>query len=46
MIESYSDAFHTKRHRRHSKKLVMVRAELTNLALNSETSLEDLAAIG
>jgi len=34
MMESYSNAFHTKRHRRCSKKLKMVHVELTNLALN------------
>jgi len=45
-MESYSDALHTKRHKRHTKRHMIVSAELTNLALNSETSLEDLAAIG
>ena len=31
MMESYFAACHTKRHRRHSKKLTAVCAELTNL---------------
>ena len=31
MMKSYSASFHTKRHMRHSKKLMMVCAELTNL---------------
>ena len=43
MIESYSDAFHIRRHKRRSKKLVTVCAELTNPDLSSETGLEDLA---
>ena len=46
MMESYSDAFHLKRHRRRSKKLMMVCAELTNPDPSSETGLEDLAIIG
>ena len=45
-MESCSDTFHTKRHRKHSKKLMMVYAELTKLDLSSETGLEDLAIIG
>jgi len=46
MMEYYSDAFHIKRHRRHSKNLMTVCAEFTNLDLSSETGLEDLAIIG
>ena len=44
-MESYSATFHTKRHMRHSRKLMMVYVELTNLDLSSEISLEDLATI-
>jgi len=46
MMESCSDAFHTKRHRKHSRKLMLVYAELTKLDLSSETGLEDFAIIG
>jgi len=46
MMESCSDAFYTKRHRRHSKKLMMVCAELTNPDPSSETGSENLAIIG
>jgi len=46
MMESCSDAFHTKRHMRHSKKLMMVCTELTNPDPSSETGSEDLAIIG
>ena len=46
MIESYSDAFHTKRHRKHSKKLMMVCAEFTNSDPTSEIDPKDLAIIG
>jgi len=46
MMESYSNIFHTKRYRRHSKKLRMVCTELTNPDPNSETGLENLAIIG
>jgi len=46
MMEFYSDAFHTKRHMRHSKKLMTAYAELTNPDPNSKTGLEDLAIIG
>jgi len=46
MKESYSDAFHIKRYKRHSKKLMMVRSELTNLDLSLDTGLEDLIIIG
>jgi len=42
MIESYSATFHTKRHRRHSGKLVTVRTELTNPDLSLGTDSEDL----
>jgi len=45
-MESYYDAFHTKRDRRSSKKLVMVHVELTSPILRSETGFEDLAIIG
>jgi len=46
MMESYSVAFHIKRHMRHSGKLTEVGAELTNLDLSSETGLEGLVIIG
>jgi len=46
MIESYSDAFHTKRHRKHTKRHMMVCAELTTPNPSSETGSEDLAIIG
>ena len=52
-MESYFNAFHTKRHMRHtkrhmrhSKKLMTVHVELTNPDLSSETGFEDLATIG
>jgi len=45
-MESYSNAFYIKRHRRHSKKLMMVYVELTNPDLSSKIGLEDLAIIG
>jgi len=45
-MESYSNAFHTKRHRRHSKRLMTVCVEFTNPNLSSKTDLEDLAIIG
>jgi len=45
-MESCSDDFHTKRHIKHSKKLMMVCAELTNLDLSSDIGSEDLAIIG
>jgi len=44
-MESYSDAFHIKRHRRRSKKLMMVCAEFTNPDLSSETRFEEMAII-
>ena len=43
MTKSYSKAFHIKRHRGHSKKLMMVCAELINLDPSLETGLKDLA---
>ena len=46
MMESYSDAFHTKRHSRHSKKLMMIHVELTNPDLSSEIGLEDMVTLG
>jgi len=46
IMESYFDSFHTKRRRKHSKKLMTVFVELTNLGPSSETSLKDLAIIG
>jgi len=46
MLESYSDAIHTKRHRRHSKKFTMLCTKLTNPDPSSETGSEDLAIIG
>jgi len=46
MIESYSDAFHTKRRKRLSKKLMTACAEHTSLDLSSEIGLEDLATTG
>ena len=45
-MESYSDAFHIRRHRRRSKKLVTVGAELTNPDPNWETDSENLATTG
>jgi len=45
MMKSYSDAFYTNRHKRHSKKLMTVHVELTNPDPSSETDLEDLATI-
>ena len=41
MMESCSDAFHTKRHKNHSKKLMIVCVELTNSDPSWETGLED-----
>jgi len=46
MMKYCSDAFHTKRHRRHSKKLMIVYAGLTNPDPSSEIVSEDLAIIG
>jgi len=46
MMESYSAAFHTKRHMRHSRQLTMVQAYLTNQDPNSRTDSEDLVIIG
>ena len=46
MMESYSDAFHIKRHGKRSKKLMMVCVKLTNPDPSSKTGLEDLAIIG
>jgi len=45
-MESYSDDFHTKRHKWHSKKLKTIHVELTNPDLSSEVGLKDLAIIG
>ena len=44
--EFYSNVFHTKRHKGHSKKFMMVRVKLTSLAPSSKTGLEDLATTG
>jgi len=44
--ESYSDAFHIRRHRRRSKKLMTGCTELTNPNLSSKIGLEDLAITG
>ena len=46
MVKSYSDAFHIKRHRRCSKKLMTVHIELTDSDQSSKTSFEDLTIIG
>jgi len=46
MMESYSDAFHTKRHRRRSRKLMAVYVELTNPDPSLKIGLKDLATIG
>jgi len=45
MMESYFVIFHTKKHKRYSRKLTVVCAELTNPDLSSETSFEELATI-
>jgi len=45
-MESCSNVFHTKGHRRHSKKLMTVYTELTNLDPSLETGLEDLVITG
>jgi len=42
MMESYSAAFHIKRHRRNLKKLIMVHAELTNQGPNFGDRLQRL----
>ena len=42
MLESYSVAFHTKRYRRHSEKLITVCTGLTNPDPNWGTDSEDL----
>ena len=46
MTKSCSIAFHTKRHRRHSRKLTMAHAKQTNPNPNLGTDFEDLANIG
>ena len=46
MMESYCDAFHTKRHKWCSKKLMTVHVELTNPDLSSEIGFEVVATIG
>ena len=46
MMVSYYDDLYIKRHRRRSKKLTTVSAELTNPDLSSEIGFEDLATIG
>ena len=46
MMESSSAAYHIKRHMKHSKRLVMVCVELTNLLQNLEIDSEDLDIIG
>jgi len=43
MMEYYSVAFHTKRHRRHLRKLTTAWAELTNLDPKLVTDFKDLA---
>ena len=40
--ESYCHVFHTKKHRWHSKKLMTVYVELTNLVQNLEIDFEDI----
>jgi len=46
MIESSSSAYHIKRHRKHSKRLIIVYAELTNLVQNLGIDSEDWDIIG
>ena len=46
MMESSSAAYHIKRHRKHSKRLMVVCAELTNLVQNLEIDSKDLDIIG
>jgi len=43
MMESCSVAFHTMRHKKHSRKLMMACAKLANPGSNLETNFEDLA---
>jgi len=46
MMESSSVAYHMNKHRRHSKKLMMVCMELTNPVQNLEIDSEDWDIIG
>jgi len=46
MMESSSVAYHIKRHRKHSKRLMTVCAELINLVQNLEIDSEDWDIIG
>jgi len=46
MMESSSVACHIKRHRKHSKRLMTVCVELTNLVQNLEIDSKDLDIIG
>jgi len=46
LIESFSAAFHTKRHRKHSGKLMMLCAELTNPDLSLEIDFEGSTITG
>jgi len=46
MMESSSTAYHIKRHRRHSKRLMTVCVELTNLVKNLKIDSEDWDIIG
>jgi len=43
MMESYSDVFHIKKHRKPSGNLTMICAELTNSDSNLEIDSENLA---
>jgi len=46
MVESSSATYHTKKHRRHSKKFMTVCVELTNLVQNLEIDSKDWVIIG
>ena len=46
MMESSPAACHIKRHRKHSKRLMRVCVELTNLVQNLEIDSKDLDIIG
>ena len=46
MMESSSAAYHIKRHMKHSKRLMMECAELTNLVQNLEIDSDDWDIIG
>jgi len=46
MMESFSAAYHIKRHMKHSKRLITVCAELTNQVQNLKIDSEDWDIIG